>query len=550
MELVKGQSITLDGAARLIIDVGWRSLAADLQLQVHALYADNAGTRQLLHREGDVCDGGIERDAQGRRYCLNFDALAQMERLSLILMLPATSKYDFTQVQHLQAFVASEREKVATIKLNDVPDAATSMTLIEVYRHHNTWKLKLSAQQWQHTPQALAQQLGFELPAALNTGASAAVEVSLTDAEPAVEPPAELPSQVSPVEPVEQAGNLLSEGAKLSVGESFSLSDNLGHLQHLVWKVRTAPQLDDLVLSAVALNAQGRVRDFEDFIYDHNPTLGGGGFALDSEAGRTTAGRISLAQLPAEVDKLLLIVSRASRSKRLSSADFVQTKLESANTALPVCNFGCATVDKNYNCMILLEVYRHLAQWKVRAVGQGYAEGLEALAASYGFSAPRSVHRAETAVAVEQTAPSTEPEELVAPAQSVSATTGLGWSILAGVSSYLFIKAAMKPALIPMLISAAFVGAGLCLLLAARKRAKQALVEENERFMLQMIKRHNYQLTPFQVAAHCTLSAERARELLEMLCRSGAGQLIVREDGTEIYRFDELNNHSPQGDRW
>ncbi|MCR7566066.1 TerD family protein, partial [Pseudomonas aeruginosa] len=36
--------------------------------------------------------------------------------------------------------------------------------------------------------------------------------------------------------------------------------------------------------------------------------------------------------------------------------------------------------------MIFAELYRHNSEWKFRAVGQGYAGGLKALANGYGLT--------------------------------------------------------------------------------------------------------------------------------------------------------------------
>ena len=36
--------------------------------------------------------------------------------------------------------------------------------------------------------------------------------------------------------------------------------------------------------------------------------------------------------------------------------------------------------------MIFCEIYRHRGEWKVRAVGQGYATGLKGVAKDFGVS--------------------------------------------------------------------------------------------------------------------------------------------------------------------
>ena len=52
--------------------------------------------------------------------------------------------------------------------------------------------------------------------------------------------------------------------------------------------------------------------------------------------------------------------------------------------------------------MILIELYRYQERWKFRAVGQGFAAGLPALAAHFGLDLPETARERPAAGGTEQ----------------------------------------------------------------------------------------------------------------------------------------------------
>ncbi len=566
MELIKGQNISLNEAKSLVIDLGWRSLVTDLNMQAYGIYdnSDAVGGPSeeeqrglLIHQETVDLSASIIRSKDGRRFELNLNQIDNTKKFTIALMLPSKSRYDFSKVKHIQAFINThEGEKIASIRLGEHNSNAKTMSFLEIYQHLGQWKLKCIGKTWSENFIQLTDQLHFDVPDELKPRAT---KLSNSVSNAAVINVGESNLQDLSV----QSSDTLRDGIKLSMGGSFSLTENHDHLKHLVWKVCTIPTLADLKLNVVALTKHSKVRNIEDFIYNLNPVLKGDGVKLQLDGAAHHSINIEFDKIPDEITKLCLIATRENDSKRFSSADFIKTKLESANTQLPVCDFTCETVNKNYNCIILLELYRHDKQWKIRAVGQGYAEGLKAIGETYGFIAPRlraSVQPSNTIVTdtrssidlaqrntnrVGNSNTTHANSPIDAPQQTISNTTGWIGIALAAIGVFSLVGSYFN--LLSLLFSVAMIAGGLYILRGARNKAKNELLEENERFMLNLIKLNNYRINPFEIATNHTLSVVEATKILDDLCAKGAGYLSVKDDGAHVYVFDSLNSSDRVG---
>ncbi|EPJ46538.1 MAG: hypothetical protein OFPII_20130 [Osedax symbiont Rs1] len=563
MELIKGQNISLNDAQNLVIDLGWRSLVTDLNMQAYGIFENSDAVegqseeRQrglLIHQETVDLSSNIIRSKDGRRFELNLNQIANTKKFTIALMLPAKSHYDFSKVKHIQAFINTQQgQKIATIHLKEHDSNAKTMSFLEIYQHLGQWKLKFIGKTWSESFIELTDQLHFDLPAELTPRVTKLAHSVPTAAV------ANLGGNNFQDQPI-QSSDALRDGIKLSMGGSFSLTENYDHLQHLVWKVCTVPKLADLKLNVVALTKHSKVRNIEDFIYNLNPVLKGDGIKLQLDGAAHHSINIEFDKIPDQITKLCLIATRENDSKRFSSADFIKTKLESANTQLPVCDFTCETVNKNYNCIILLEIYRHDKQWKIKAVGQGYAEGLKAIGETYGFIAPRlrasvppsktvapevssSTYTAQRNISRVVSSNTTHAHSLtIAPQQTISNTTGWLGITFAAIGVFSLVGSYFN--LLSLLFSAAMIAGGFYILKSARNKAKSEILEANERFMLNLIKLNNYRISPFEVATNHTLSVAEATKILDDLCAKGAGYLSVKDDGAHEYVFDSLNSSS------
>jgi tellurium resistance protein TerD len=165
-------------------------------------------------------------------------------------------------------------------------------------------------------------------------------------------------------------------GVSLSKGGNVSLTKEAPGLTAVTvglgWDVRTTTGSDfDLDASALLLDASGKVLSDKHFIFFNNLKSPDGsvehtGDNLTGEGeGDDEAVKVSLATVPAEVDKIVFPVS-------IYDAEIARYDLtEDASTE---------------TAMVFGELYRNGAEWKFRAVGQGYASGLRGIAQDFGVN--------------------------------------------------------------------------------------------------------------------------------------------------------------------
>lgn len=152
-----------------------------------------------------------------------------------------------------------------------------------------------------------------------------------------------------------------------------------------------------LDLSALRLGADRRVRSDADFVFFNQPTTPDGSVEhLGPLPGPTsgTAGevvRIDLAAQPAEVETVVVAATIDTATPDLTFAGVSSLVVDVV--ALP--SAGAGGIDSvrfepsalaTEKALVAVELYRRADAWKVRAVGQGYAEGLDGLARDHGVS--------------------------------------------------------------------------------------------------------------------------------------------------------------------
>ncbi|MEU0966974.1 TerD family protein [Streptomyces sp. NPDC005917] len=189
-------------------------------------------------------------------------------------------------------------------------------------------------------------------------------------------------------------------GVSLSKGGNVSLTKEAPGLTAVLvglgWDVRTTTGADfDLDASALLLNSEGKVGSDQNFVFFNNLKSPDGsvehtGDNLTGEGeGDDEVIKVNLATVPADVDKILFPVSIYDADNRQQS--FGQVR----NAFIRVVNQAGGTEIARYDlsedastetAMVFGELYRNGAEWKFRAIGQGYASGLRGIAQDFGVN--------------------------------------------------------------------------------------------------------------------------------------------------------------------
>jgi tellurium resistance protein TerD len=189
-------------------------------------------------------------------------------------------------------------------------------------------------------------------------------------------------------------------GVSLTKGGNVSLSKEAPGLTAVLvglgWDARTTTGTDfDLDASAIMVNADGKVVSNSHFIFFNNTTSPEGsvehtGDNLTGEgAGDDEAIKVNLASVPAEVDKIIFPVSiyeAETRSQGFGQVRNAFIRIVNQTGGTEIARYDLTEDASTETAMVFGELYRNGADWKFRAVGQGYASGLSGIARDYGVT--------------------------------------------------------------------------------------------------------------------------------------------------------------------
>ncbi|MGV9665528.1 AIM24 family protein [Nocardia niigatensis] len=134
-------------------------------------------------------------------------------------------------------------------------------------------------------------------------------------------------------------------------------------------------------VSALLLGANGRVRSDADFIFFNQPV--GPGVVYRHGRGAGDMVDIQTSALPADVDKVAITASLdGSGPAAFAAAGTLTAAIGSPAGTLTFPMNGLTSEA----AVVCVEIYRRGDAWKVRAVGQGYDNGLAGLAEAFGVT--------------------------------------------------------------------------------------------------------------------------------------------------------------------
>ena len=187
-------------------------------------------------------------------------------------------------------------------------------------------------------------------------------------------------------------------GVVLAKGGNVSLTKEAPNLTKalvgLGWDVRTTTGAGfDLDASALLVGANGKVLSDAHFVF-YNNLASPDGSVTHTGDNRTGEGDgddeaivLDLAAVPADVERIVFPVSIYDAPARQQSFGQVRNafiRVVDQSDGNELARYDLSEDASTETAMIFGEIYRNGAEWKFRAVGQGYDTGLAGIATDFG----------------------------------------------------------------------------------------------------------------------------------------------------------------------
>ncbi|QIS15698.1 MULTISPECIES: TerD family protein [Nocardia] len=186
----------------------------------------------------------------------------------------------------------------------------------------------------------------------------------------------------------------------LNKGGNVSLSKQAPNLTRVAvalgWDVRTTTGADyDLDASALATGPNLKVLSDSHFVFYNNlrspeGTIEHTGDNLTGEGeGDDETINVDLGATPPNITNVFFAVSIHEADARGQSFGQVRNayiRVIDSTTGQELARYDLSEDASTETAMVFGELYRHGAEWKFRAIGQGYASGLAGIARDYGVN--------------------------------------------------------------------------------------------------------------------------------------------------------------------
>ncbi|HQC71649.1 MAG TPA: TerD family protein [Candidatus Competibacteraceae bacterium] len=186
----------------------------------------------------------------------------------------------------------------------------------------------------------------------------------------------------------------------LQKGQNVSLSKQAPGLKKvrfgLGWDLRkTDGSAFDLDASAFVLDSAGKVLSDQHFVF-YNNTQDPSGAVVHKGDNRTGEGEgddealeIELGQMPPSAAKVAFVVTihdAEARRQNFGQVGNAYIRALNVDGEQEIARYDLSEDASTETAMIFGELYRHNEEWKFKAIGQGYAGGLAAVARDYGVN--------------------------------------------------------------------------------------------------------------------------------------------------------------------
>lgn len=186
----------------------------------------------------------------------------------------------------------------------------------------------------------------------------------------------------------------------LSKGGNVSLTKEAPGLTSITvglgWDIRTTDGAAfDLDASAFLLGENGKVASDSDFVFFNNKTSTDGSVEYGGDnrtgegAGDDETIKVDLTRVPQSVTRIVIAVTIYDAEARRQNFGMVRNAyarvLNNAGGS-EIARYDLSEDASTETAMIFAEVYRHNTDWKFKAIGQGYNNGLRGLALDFGVN--------------------------------------------------------------------------------------------------------------------------------------------------------------------
>ncbi len=186
----------------------------------------------------------------------------------------------------------------------------------------------------------------------------------------------------------------------LSKGGNVSLTKAAPNLSAVTvalgWQVRSSTGSDyDLDASALALGENHKIRSDAHFVFFNNLRSPDGSIEhlgdnlVGGAGGDDEQINVDLLAVPPDIPSIVFAVSIYDAELRRQSFGQVRNafiRVVDRVTGSELTRFDLTEEASNETAMVFGELYRYSAEWKFRAIGQGYASGLRGIATDFGVN--------------------------------------------------------------------------------------------------------------------------------------------------------------------
>ncbi|MFJ6558653.1 TerD family protein [Streptomyces sp. NPDC091412] len=138
-----------------------------------------------------------------------------------------------------------------------------------------------------------------------------------------------------------------------------------------------------LDVSGLLLTADGKVRSDDDFIFYNQPS-GPGVTYRSGGGGAPDAIIVDTAAVPPGIEKIVVTASPDAAGQSFQGIEPTAT-IRDADNGSALATFTPPRLGTE-TALVVVEIYLRNGQWKARAVGQGYADGLAGIATDFGVT--------------------------------------------------------------------------------------------------------------------------------------------------------------------